>query len=33
MEGFVGKMGEVNIRGHISKHMKYIEMDRGFKVR
>jgi hypothetical protein len=33
MEGFVGKMGEVNVRGRISKHMACIEVDRGFGVR
>jgi hypothetical protein len=33
MEGFVGKMEEVDIRGCISKHMMWIEVNRGFKVR
>ncbi len=33
MEGFVGKMGEVNLRGCISKHMTCIEVHRGFGVR
>ena len=33
MEGFVGKMGEENVRGCISKHMMCIELDRGFGVR
>ncbi len=33
MEGFVGKVGEVDIRGCISKHMTCIEVDRGSEVR
>ncbi len=33
MEGFVGKVGEVGIRGCISEHMTCIEVDRSFEVR
>jgi hypothetical protein len=32
MEGFVDKMGEIDIRGCISQHMTCIEMDRDFGV-
>jgi hypothetical protein len=33
MEGFVGKVGEVDIQGCICKHMMCIEVDRSFEVR